>query len=106
MAVLGPGAPERRAFHEPELRTAAAGLFLFSGQPLAKRWHEVVVRQLVIAPAACGGRRLGQRGAFGIGGCDQTKLAVQNVQDVRESLGVGLRFPPRLAARSPTSSGP
>ena len=51
MAVLGPGAPERRTFGQPQLGPAPPGLPLLAGQPVPQGVDQVVVGELVVALA-------------------------------------------------------
>ena len=67
MPVLGPGVPERGAFRQPQLGPAPAGLPLLAGQPVPQRVDQVVVGQLVVAPAPARGRRASSAAALGVG---------------------------------------
>ena len=98
MAVLGLGVPERRAFGQPQLGPAPAGLPLLAGQPVAERGDEVVVRQLVVLARRSGLLRALGVGPFGVGRRDQPHVVVEVRSRLSNSLG---RAPyPDATARS------
>ncbi len=84
----------RAPFRQPQLGPSAAGFPLLSSQPVAQGVDEVVVGELVVLPAWC--RLLAfTRGSFRVGGRDQPKLRVEDVDQVVEVPGA-VRIPRRF----------
>ena len=86
VAVLGLGVPRRRPFRQPQFRPPSPGLPLLAGQPVPQGVDQVIVCELVVLPARCGLLTFARR-AFRVGGRDQAKLGVQDVDQVVEVPG-------------------
>jgi hypothetical protein len=91
VAALGLGVPRRRPLCEPQLRSTAPGFPLLAGQPVPQGMNQVIVCELVVPPARCG-RLILLGGTFRVGGRDQAKLRVEDVDQIIEVPGV-LRIP-------------
>ncbi len=92
MAVLGLGIPRRRPFRQPQFRPSSSGLTLLAGQPVPQGVDEIVVCELVVLPARCDLLTFTWR-TFRVGGRDQTKLRVKDMDQVIEVPGVGSNNP-------------
>ncbi len=88
MPVLGLRLPQGGPFRQPQLGPSAARFPLLARQPVAQGVDEVVVRELIVLPARQG-RQLTCRleEPFRVGGRDQPKLRVEDVDQIIEVPG-------------------
>ena len=87
MPVLGLRLPQGGPFRQPQLGPSAARFPLLARQPVPQGVDEVVVGELVVLPARSGSPWLVARGTFRVGGRDQAKLGVEDVDQVIEVPG-------------------
>ena len=100
--VLGLRLPQGGPFRQPQLGPSEARFPLFARQPVAQGVDEVVVRELIVLSARQG-RQAVARGTFRVGGRDQAKLRVKDVDQIIEvagAVGITGRFEQFLRAIS------
>ena len=83
MAVFGFGVPEGKAFCKSQFCPSSTGLFLFARQPVPQGVNQVVVCELVVLPARVASPDSRSR-TFRVGGRDQAKLGIEDVDQVVE----------------------
>ena len=89
----GLAVPERGAFGQPQFRPSSTRLPLLAGQPVPQGVDQVIVRELVVcARSAVVCLILRVDGTFRVGGRDQAKLRVEDVDQVVEVPGA-VRIP-------------
>ncbi len=86
MPVLGLRLPQGSPFRQPQLGPSAARFPLLARQPVPQGVDEVVVCELIVLSARQG-RQAVARGTFRVGGRDQAKLGVEDMDQIIEVLG-------------------
>src|SRR4051812_46906197 len=82
MSILGLGRPQRGPLSQTQFGSTSPCLLLLASQPIAQRWNEIVVGQLVeLGTWIAGGIRLK---ACWVGRCDEPQLSIEDAEKIVE----------------------